>query len=279
MPNAEHGSAIERVETLTSDEFLRRYIKTMTPVIITDLVTRWPAMQRWSFEFLAERGTAEFTAERGNVLQGATKTEVVDFQAYVRNLAAGVESDDDPDGPLYLSQSDLFDEFPELVADTDFGIFTDHKYEHEMLGWIGPRGTVTGFHYDRADGMLAQIVGTKRVQLVSPGQSELMYPSPKFDNGSVLSSIDAGDYDEKRFPLFAQARILTTELRPGEVLYTPGGWWHHVESLSASISVNAFGWTRKGVVFDQYPDKLRSLLHRYRLYGKECTCHDAPRAA
>ena len=274
MSHQLQSSPIDRIETITSDEFYQLYIKTHKPVIITDLATHWPAMQKWSLEFFAGLGKAEFDIERGNVLQGKTDFEKLDFQSYVRELMADEEGiHADSQGKPYLSQSGIFYAFPQLLDDVDFSIFTQHKVRYEMLGWLGPKGTVTGFHFDYADSLLAQISGQKRVQLVSPDQSEKMYPSKKFDYGSVLSQIDARNYDPRQFPLFSEVEILTFDVCAGEMLYIPRGWWHQVESLSASISVNAFGVNVKGVVFDQVPDKIRSLLHRYGLYGKDCTCH------
>lgn len=53
-----------------------------------------------------------------------------------------------------------------------------------------------------------------------------------------------GDVDEeekKKFPEFGKAEYLEAVLGPGECLYIPLGWWHYVESLTASFSVS-FWW-------------------------------------
>ncbi len=47
-------------------------------------------------------------------------------------------------------------------------VLTQPKWKNIMLGWIGPKGTFTGFHFDYADGLLAQVCGQKFVRLVSP---------------------------------------------------------------------------------------------------------------
>ena len=77
----------------------------------------------------------------------------------------------------YLSQTYIFTAFPKLSADVDFSILTPHKWKNIMLGWLGPKGTVTGFHFDYADSLFAQVCGQKFVQLISPEQSACMSPS------------------------------------------------------------------------------------------------------
>ena len=274
MSDQAPSTDIECIDTISSDDFYRFYIRPQKPVIITDLATRWPAMQKWSFEFFADLGNAEFDVEHGNVLQGETRFEKQDFQSFVRGLMAEeAELGANPGPKSYLSQSDIFAAFPELCEDVDFSILTQHKWKNIMLGWLGPKGTFTGFHFDYADGLLAQICGQKFVQLVSPEQSACMYLSTKFDYGSKLSQIDSRQYDPQKFPRFAEVRMQTSHLDPGQMLYIPRGWWHEVESLSASISVNTFSIGLKGTLLDRIPEKIKSILHSYGLYGADCTCH------
>lgn len=49
------------------------------------------------------------------------------------------------------------------------------------------------------------------------------------------------DPDHVRFPKFKEAKGVETVIGPGEVLYIPIYWWHHVESLmkmGPTITVN-----------------------------------------
>ena len=64
----------------------------------------------------------------------------------------------------------------------------------------------------------------------------------------------------------------TSHLNPGQMLYIPRSWWHQVESLSASISINTFGIRLKGMLVDRISQKIKSILHSYCLYGADCTC-------
>jgi hypothetical protein len=58
-------------------------------------------------------------------------------------------------------------------------------------------------------------------------------------NGSNRSSIrDIEQPNLKRFPLFAKATPTVFDLRPGETLFVPSGWWHTVKLLSPSITIS-----------------------------------------
>ena len=47
---------------------------------------------------------------------------------------------------------------------------------------------------------------------------------------------DAPDFDS--FPLARQAKPVECIVKPGELLYLPAGWFHHVRALEASLSAN-----------------------------------------
>lgn len=43
-----------------------------------------------------------------------------------------------------------------------------------------------------------------------------------------------------RFPQFAEAHPLAVTLEPGDVLFVPKHWWHFVEAIDTSLSVNVW---------------------------------------
>ena len=42
------------------------------------------------------------------------------------------------------------------------------------------------------------------------------------------------------YPLFAEAQAIEVTLEPGDILYVPKHWWHFVEALDTSLSVNVW---------------------------------------
>lgn len=267
---------VDRVPRLSLESFRDRYFRLKRPVLITEMVREWPAFAKWSFPFFA--GLADdrpVTVENGNILQGATDFESRWFRDYVAEIIA---SGGAPPGTAkdrsYLSLFDIFTQFPALAADVDFALITRLTRWHYVYGWLGPAGTVTGYHIDWIDGILAQIVGRKRVWLVPPEQSRFMYPSAKYDFRSTLSAVDPDGWDQARQPLFDHVRPACVLLDVGQMLYIPRGWWHRVEGLTPSISVNTFGHDLPGILLHQSRAQLRHSLHRLGLVGRQtCTCH------
>jgi ribosomal protein L16 Arg81 hydroxylase len=119
------------------------------------------------------------------------------------------------------------------------------SFEPKNCGiWISSSGCVTPLHYDLCHGLLVQVSGTKRFLLASP--QETIYLSPNkdpFSKNQTSSQVNltkwiSDDLEEKkRFPAIDEARWYSVDLSPGDVLYTPPGWWHYVVSLEESISV------------------------------------------
>ena len=104
--------------------------------------------------------------------------------------------------------------------------------------WIGPAGNVTPFHYDLCHGFLAGVIGTKVFTLVEPDDFRSMYPRSDQPELSRVD-FDAARGDEREaeaehalHPKFLGVTLRRVTVAPGDVLYTPPFWWHHVETVA-----------------------------------------------
>ncbi|EGD73151.1 hypothetical protein PTSG_04863 [Salpingoeca rosetta] len=109
--------------------------------------------------------------------------------------------------------------------------------------WFGTEGAVTRCHYDTYGCNLAvQLDGTKRWTMFPPGVARGMYPTRlPFEESTVRSSVDVEAPDASAHPDFvalAAHAAQWVELGPGDVLFVPHGWWHHVRCTSTAISTN-----------------------------------------
>ncbi|KAL0592427.1 hypothetical protein ABG067_000535 [Albugo candida] len=159
-----------------------------------------------------------------------------------------ISSSSDTQRIAYLAQYCLFDQIPCLAKDIQVPDYCSALRQNEDLDsdtdviinvWFGPQHTISPLHYDQKDNLLCQVLGTKYIRLYAPDQSEKLYPSEGMMTNT--SQVDMANLDTKKFPLFSSAPYLECILEEGQMLYIPPKYWHFVESLSVSCSVN-FWW-------------------------------------
>jgi hypothetical protein len=100
--------------------------------------------------------------------------------------------------------------------------------------WFGNRVT-TPTHVDEWHNLACVVAGRRRFTLFPPEQVENLYVGPLdfAPTGAPMSLVSLQAPDLVRFPKFGRAleTAMTAELLPGDAIYIPPLWWHHVESL------------------------------------------------
>ena len=100
--------------------------------------------------------------------------------------------------------------------------------------WIGT-AIVTPAHFDQAHNIAVSVAGRRRFTLFPPEQVANLYVGPLEHTpaGMPMSLVDFAEPDFDRFPRFrdALASAQAAELAPGDAIYMPPLWWHHVQSL------------------------------------------------
>jgi Cupin-like domain len=230
---------IERKSSLSREYFLENYYAKNTPVIITNIMHNWKALQLWTPEYLREKyGDAEvqIQANRNSDPDYEIKIEnhrkTVLFREYVDMVVNGSGND------YYMvanNQTLEREEFKPLFNDIE--IFPEYLNPDDTKGrvffWFGPQGTITPLHHDPVNLILTQVSGRKLIKLIAPQQTPLLY-----NHIGVFSKVDGENPDYNKYPLYKEAKIIEVILEPGEAIFIPVGWWHHVKSLDASISVS-----------------------------------------
>src|SRR4029453_18741805 len=129
--------------------------------------------------------------------------------------------------------------------------------------WLGSAVT-TPAHFDESNNVACGVWGTRRFRLFPPEQIGNLYIGPlgHAPTGTPISLVSLSNPDFKRFPRFreALAAALVAELAPGDAVYIPTLWWHHVQSLSKYNMLVNYWW--KGFVGAGASDSaLGCLLH------------------
>ncbi|XP_014254070.1 lysine-specific demethylase 8-like [Cimex lectularius] len=224
--------------------FSEHHFYPQKPAILLDCISHWPAFGKWDNINYLKKVAGHRTVP---IELGSSYTEndwgmrLTTLQEFIENhiIRKG-------DSVGYLAQHQLFNQVPELQNDICVPEYCcisdleDGSYGVDTNAWFGPAGTVTPLHYDPKHNLFCQVVGSKRVLLYSPEDSENLYPhDATMLNNTAQVDPYSPNYD--LFPKYRQAKAYECHLRPGEMLYIPPKWWHHIRSLDISFSVS-FWW-------------------------------------
>lgn len=237
-------TAVARRAAPSPETFLAEHYAAQRPAVLTGLVDHWPA-RAWTPDRLAalpggtpvevQRGRAADPEYEINVERHRTRMPLAVFLAA---LAGGPAND------LYLTANNgghnrtalapLWDE----VGDVPGILAPTTEAGRDGFLWIGPAGTVTPWHHDLTNNLLVQLFGRKAVRLVSPAET------PRMLNHRHCYSLFGGDGEMAGVAAAERPRVLTVTLEPGDALFIPVGWWHHVVGLSTTIgmSFTNFAW-------------------------------------
>ena len=160
-------------------------------------------------------------------------------------LDAIATHDGDPQPPTYYVASLLVDtRLPGFRAQNDFD-FAAHGVHAPPSIWIGNRVTAS-CHYDAMENVACCAVGRRRFTVFPPEQVANLYPGPlePTPGGQVVSVVDLVNPDYERYPRFrdALAAAQTAVLEPGDAIFIPNLWWHHVQGLEPFNVLVNYWW-------------------------------------
>jgi hypothetical protein len=239
---------VERRSALDPTTFAREFLGGLgRPVVVTDALDRFPARQRWNLDYFASKlgdevVDASYPAPM-RVPEVVVRMRLRDYIDYVKSpdqppVGEVVQGDlESLRGRLYVVSwrpvSRLGDDIsPHPYFVEDFTRLLTDTMKARLNGWvlIGPQGALSRLHRDALSthAYLGQFLGTKQCILFSPADTPYLY-------GGAVDPL-APDLD--RFPLYANATPFECVLEPGELVFLPANWWHHVRCLEPSITVS-----------------------------------------
>jgi len=247
------------------------------PAILRGLVQSWPAAQagRTSPEALTGYLRTFYAGQPAPLFEGAPEIngrffynatlDGFNFQSrrapltdLFDRLLAGVGN---PSAPaLYAGSVSLPIYFPGFSTANHLRTLITVTSVLESI-WIGNR-TCIAAHFDNTENIACVVAGTRRFTMFPPDQIGNLYVGPLdlTPAGQPVSLVDIRNPDLERFPRFAAALEVAevAELGPGDAVYVPALWWHHVEALD-DFNVLVNYWWREVPEFFDSPSA--SLLH------------------
>lgn len=247
------GKHIPTVHAIDPGLFFRDYHHRNRPVKLTGLVDHWPAMKRWTMDYLDGKIGDAVVELQGQRLSGEDYETAKD--SYKRHAKFSEFADllrqTDSSNDFYITAyNDTVNKQALAPLWEDVGDISLLKPSGGNNGffWMGPKGTITPFHHDLTNNLLLQISGRKRVTMVAA------YDSVHMRNHLHCFSEWASPGDISALGE-AAPKLWQCDIGPGEAVFLPVGWWHHVEALDHTIGMSFTNFPVDNDFYTDYPSE------------------------
>jgi len=229
-------SQIDRVHTITKEDFIKNYFKPQKPVVIERFIEDWPAFSKWSLDYMKEVA--------GDKTVPLYDDRPVDYKDGFNEPHATMKMREYVDllktkpTKYRIFLWNILKEVPELQKDftfPDFGLklltglpmlFFGGKDSHTFMHYDIDLANIFHFHFD----------GKKQCILFDQKQNKHLYKIPY----SLITreDIDFSNPDVKKWPALKKATGYITNLEHGNVLYMPEGYWHYMKYITPGLSLS-----------------------------------------
>jgi hypothetical protein len=250
--------AIPEYRNLAAKQFFDEVVPEQQPIVLRGFADDWPLVAA------AKKSPNEFSANlcqhyNGNKVTICAAPPSADKRFFYNHDLTGfsfvsaqerldlflrrlTDFDNKQPSPALSMQSALIEDIlPRLLENNSSDFFPNVKPRL----WVGNEGVVDT-HYDGTDNIACAVAGRRRFILFPPDQTSNLYPGPlEFTPAGVpVSLVNLRKPDFDRYPRFRSAleNAYCVELEPGDALFIPMLWWHHVESLNKVNALINFWW-------------------------------------
>ncbi len=232
-------NSVDVVEYISGKEFKEKYYNVMKPVVIKGLARKWPAYEKWNWEYFKNKVGDKKVGVYNNI-KSDSYTPINTADGY---MLFGEYLDKVQEGPLDLRifLFNIFQHAPDVTADFTWPdeLMGGFVKKYPML-FVGGQGSITHMHFDidMSHILHTQFAGRKRVLLFPFGEQHKLYRKP----WEVLSLANFAEYNTKfdyeSFPAVKLAKGYEVILEHGDTLFMPAGYWHHMEYIDAGFAMS-----------------------------------------
>jgi hypothetical protein len=238
---------IDTLDYISKEDFVNNYLNPRKPLIIRKATECWPALQKWTFEYVKEMV--------GDAIVPLYDSSKADPAKPVNAAAAEMKFGDYVDliqkqpTDLRIFLFDPIKHAPHLLEDYRsptnlMGGFLD-KYPNMFFGGAG---SVTFLHYDidLAHIFHTHFNGRKHVILFDQKWSERLYRIPFATYALEDYNLECPDF--KNFPALKGIEGQQAVLEHGDTLFMPTGYWHWMKYLNGSFSISLRAWDKSWAI-------------------------------
>jgi hypothetical protein len=226
---------IEVVSEIGQEDFNRNYMKPQKPLVIKGLADEFPAGKKWTIDYIREVCgdvmVDVYDNSNKNSETAYTNPDLkMKFSDYVDTIVANKPT------TLRMFLFNMFKCKPSLRKDFPCPVIFKGIMGRIGFMFFGAGGIKVRIHQDMdmSNVLLTQFYGRKKVVLIAPKFSRLLYKLP-FNTHSLVD-LDNPDYD--KYPGLRYIEAYECTLEHGDSLFMPSGYWHYITYVDGGFSVS-----------------------------------------
>jgi ribosomal protein L16 Arg81 hydroxylase len=227
--------AIDVVKNISMEDFKKNYLSKQRPLVIKGLTKDTEAGRSWNLDYICricgEVQVDVYDNANPNKATAFTHPDLkMPFRDYLRSITRPEPSS------LRMFLFNMFKLKPELRKDFPCPAIMRGVMGRVGFMFFGAKGIKVRIHQDMdfSNVLLTQFEGRKKVVLVEPRFSRLLYKLP-FNTHSLVD-LDQPDYE--KYPALRALETQSCILEPGDSLFMPSGYWHYITYLDGGFAVS-----------------------------------------
>ncbi|QAA82372.1 cupin-like domain-containing protein [Aequorivita sp. H23M31] len=227
---------IDRVKTITKEDFLNKYFKPQKPLVIENSMEDWPAFNKWNLDYMAEvAGEKDVPLYDNRPVSHKDGFNEPHATMKMREYVALLKKEPTK---YRIFLWNILKEVPQLQNDFFYPDFGLKLMKGLPMLFFGGEDSYTFMHYDidLANIFHFHFHGKKRVILFDQNQNDYLYKIPH----SLITreDIDFNNPDYDQWPALKKAEGYEAYLEHGNMLYMPEGYWHYMRYVTPGFSMS-----------------------------------------
>lgn len=271
---------LSEILEIDAETFARDLTPLYQPTVLRGVARDWPAVQTAR---TSPRALADYLKrfDKGVMVEAMLGAPAIGGRFFYDEGGRGMNFDrrsaplgpvldellrlaDHPEPPaIYVGSTPIAPVLPGFERDNALDLLDD-KIAPRL--WLG-NASIIQTHHDMSDNIAVVVSGRRRFTLFPPDQVGNLYIGPLdfTPAGRPVSLVSLDNPDLERFPKFAEAleSALVADLEPGDAIYIPTLWWHHVQATGPLNLLVNYWWEPTdmpgGQPFDAFVHALRNV--------------------
>ena len=227
---------IERVKTISTKDFYDNYYKKQIPVVIEELTHDWGGYKKWHLTYIREVAGDKIVPLYDD--RPVSHKDGFNEAHATMKMSEYIDLLESEPTSYRIFLYNLMKEVPSLQNDFKWPDFGMRLIKQLPMLFFGGENSKVFMHFDidYSNIFHFHFHGEKQCVIFPPDQTKYMYKVPH----SLISreDIDFDNPDFEKFPALKRAKGYITNLKHGEMLYMPEGYWHYMKYVTAGFSMS-----------------------------------------